>query len=206
VKRKRRAFTLIELLVVMALIVLLAVLTMPAVSSTLSGIKVTQGTQTFLDQVTLARQLALSQNRAVETRIYSYIDPAIPGGKKAFRAIQNFELEDDGTAKPLDRMKKFPPDIILDTAASLSSLLGPSRIKQWTTNDTKVTLAGIGTSYDANAIVFRPDGSTDLPAGGQSWYVTLHSENMGDGLASLPKNFSLIQIDPWTGRTYVFRP
>ncbi len=205
-KKKLAAFSLLELLIVIAILGLLAVLTVPALSSSMKGIKITQGTQLLLDQITLARQLALSKNRAVETRIYSYEDASIPGGKKSYRAMQNFELLDDGTVKPLDKMVRLPAEVILDSSATLSPLLGSSRAKQWTGTDTKTPLPGINTAYDTSAIVFRPNGYTDLPAGGQSWFLTLHAANDGDNLSAPPKNFSIIQIDPWTGRTSVFRP
>lgn len=205
-KKKRLAFSLLELLIVMAILALIAVLTMPALSSAMQGYRITQGTQILLDQITLARQLALSKNRAVETRIYSYKDPSVPGSERFFRAVQNFELQDDGTAKPLAKMVRLPSETILDSSSSLSPLLSSSRSKQWTSTDTQTSLPEIGTAYDTRVIVFRPSGYTDIPANGQSWFITLHAANAGDNLSSLPKNFSIIQIDPWTGRTYVFRP
>lgn len=205
-KKTTSAFSLLELLIVMAILGLLAVITVPALSSALQGIKITQGTQLLLDQFTIARQLAVSKNRAVETRIYSYQDPAIPNGGKSYRAVQNFELLDDGTAKPLDKMVRLPSELIIDSSASLSPILSASRAKQWTATDTQTRLPDIGTSYDTRAIVFRPNGYTDLAATGMAWFVTLHSASEGDNLSELPKNFSVIQIDPWTGRTSVFRP
>lgn len=205
-KNQRQAFSLLELLIVMAILALLAVLTLPALSSSLQGIKITQGTQILIDQITLARQQALSKNRAVETRIYSFKDPSSPGSQKSYRAVQNFEIQDDGTAKPLEKMVRLPSGVILDSGSSLSPLLSSSRAKQWLPTDPQISLPGISTDYDTRVIVFRPNGYTDLPAGGQSWFLTLHSENEGDSLSALPKNFSTVQIDPWTGRTSIFRP
>lgn len=204
--KKPSAFSLLELLIVIAILALLAVLAVPTLSSALQGIKITQGTQLLLDQITLARQLATSKNRAIETRFYSFTEPSTPGGKKAYQAFQNFELLDDGTAKPLGKIVRLPSGTILDSGGQLSSILGSARTKQWTATDTKISLPQINTAYDACAVVFRPDGCTDLNASGPFWFITLHAENDGDNLTSLPKNFSLVQIDPWTGSTSLFRP
>jgi uncharacterized protein (TIGR02596 family) len=205
-KKKPLAFTILELLIVIGILCILAVVTMPSVLSSLQGIKITQGTQVVLDQITLARQLALSRNRGIETRFYGYKDSSDADGKTHFQGIQNFELQDDGTAKPLGKMVRLPSGIILDASQTLSTLLSSSRVKQWTANDTQISLPQIGTSYDVRSVVFRPDGCTDLAPNGQFWFVTLHAENAGDNLAALTKNFSLIQIDPWTGGASVFRP
>jgi hypothetical protein len=125
---------------------------------------------------------------------------------RRYRGLQNFELREDGTAVPLDRMIKLPQGMILDSGAALSPLLGSARSKQWTGSDPQVNLPGLGTSYDTRIIRLRPDGCTDLSAAALPWFLTLHAENAGDSLAAPPKNFAMIQVDPWTGRSSFYRP
>jgi len=200
------AFSLLELLVVVAILSILMTLILPAMNSTLQGLHLTQGTQMILDQLSLARQVAISKNRVVEMRFYRLVDPSAAAGRQGYRAVQSFELQDDGTAKPLDKIRRLPEGIILDSGDTLSPLLGTARAKVWTTNDTQVPLPQIGTSYNTSAVRLRPDGSTDLPVAGQPWFATFHYENKGDALPSLPANFAMIQIDPWNGQTLLFRP
>ncbi len=204
--RLPRGFSLVEMLVVLAIFAILAVLTMPAVSSTLQANALTQGTQTVLDQLSLARQFATSKNRVVEMRFYRFADPAGGAPDKKFRAVQNFELQDDGSAVPLDRLRKLPQGVIIDAGGTLSTMMGASRTKQWTATDTQAALPGIGTDYEVRAVRLRPDGSTDLSAATSPWFLTLHHENKGDNLASLPPNFAMLQIDPWNGQTMLYRP
>jgi uncharacterized protein (TIGR02596 family) len=192
-----------ELLAVIAIIAILASVALPAMSSVQQGFRMTQGAGIVIDQLSLARQMAGSKNRVVETRFYGWTES---GGGKMYRGMQNFELREDGAAVPLDRMVRFPQGIVIDSGGSLSPLLGSSQIKQWTSNDTQVNVPGAGTSYDTRVIRLRPDGSTDLAAAGQPWYLTIHAERDGDGLSALPKNFAMIQVDPWTGRASLYRP
>jgi uncharacterized protein (TIGR02596 family) len=182
--------------------------TVPAVNSSLRGMQLNQATELINDQIRLARQLALTKNHPVEVRFYQYNDPEAPGsgGKPTFRALQSFEINDDGTAKPAGKVYKLPNSVICDSSSSLSPILGSNFKKTWTAIDPIVLIPGIGTNYSANAFQFRPDGSANLPVTGQQWFLTFHYAIAGDNLSSLPPNYSTIQIDPWNGRSRVFRP
>jgi uncharacterized protein (TIGR02596 family) len=196
----RGAFTLLELLLVMAIMVLIMSLVVPAVTSILKGNQITQGTQTVLDQLAMAKQFAVSKNRVVEVRFYQFVDPSAGGSASRFRAVQNYELQDDGSAVALDKMQKLPNGVILDSNATLSTLLAAPK------NGTG-TLPGIAGTYKVCTVRLRPDGSTDLGSSAQkNWFATLHDDNKGDNLGSLPSNFAVIQIDPWTAQARVFRP
>src|SRR4051794_35822389 len=61
-----RGFSLIELLAVMGIIALIVGFTIPAVTTMMRGSQLTQGSQLLGDQIALARQLALSENRSIE--------------------------------------------------------------------------------------------------------------------------------------------
>ena len=76
-----RAFSLVELLVVVAVIAIVAGFAVPAVTTMLKGSQLTQGSQTVVDQIALARQTALSRNRSIEVRFYKFADSEIPGSR-----------------------------------------------------------------------------------------------------------------------------
>src|SRR4051812_23859921 len=74
-----RGFSLIELMVVMLIIGIIAAFVVPATSNILKGSQMTQGSQILYDQISLARQYALSKNHPVEVRFIRYADPEVPG-------------------------------------------------------------------------------------------------------------------------------
>ena len=105
---RRSAFSLIELVVVIAIIAIIATFTVPAATTILRGSALTQASQTLTDQISFARQRALSRNLAVEVRFYLYADPEAPGETVntpttgQYRAIQLFEVVEG--PRPIGRL------------------------------------------------------------------------------------------------------
>jgi uncharacterized protein (TIGR02596 family) len=199
--------------VVLAIIAILGVLTLPAITSALRGSALTQGAQKMLYEISSAHQTALSQDSVVEVRFYQLAKSGMPGevvsnpstGK--FRAFQSFIYDSSGNAKAIDKVQLLPDTVIMDSNATLSTLLGTSQSKTtWTARDPQILLPNVGTSYNACVFDFEPDGSTNLNPIGQQWFVTLHSLSAGDNLTALPNNFFIFQIDALNGHVQNYRP
>lgn len=225
---KARAFSLVELLVVMAVIAVIAQFTIPAVSSMLRSSRLTLAADILIDQLSLARQLAISDNRVVEVRFFRYGDPEVPGENLnvsttgQFRALQIYEILDNGIAMPLDKVQMLPTSVIMNStsgtsAAALSSLFLDQTLvtsAQVLTDATAPNLPrGVNKNYDYLAFRFLQDGSTNLPpsssqTSGGIWYVTIHDINdLGKIVGSAPPpNFITLQVDPLNGGVKSYRP
>lgn len=225
---RTRAFSLIELVVVISVLAIIAAFSVPAVTSMLKGSSLTQSSQLLVDQLNLARQLALSKNTIIEVRFYRYSDPDSPGedvtNPKAgkFRAMQLFEVIPSGAALPASKFNEFPNSVMLSANreapdSGISSLLDKGPLK--TSDDFAkkdsyhVSLPelpkGIKKQYDFVSFRFMPDGSTTLGPT-TLWFLTIHGINdrqsTKDGKVGPPDNFFTVQIDPVTGATKIFRP
>jgi uncharacterized protein (TIGR02596 family) len=206
------AFTLIELLVVVAIMAILLTFVIPAASNMLGGTNINKATQTVVDQLTLARQSAITLNRPVEVRFYQYHDPETPGTSSCFRALQAWEVVKAGSYIPLEKVQSLPTGIIMDRGTTspsntLSSLFYPNGAVLGPPGP--ASIPRVGTQYSYVAIHFTPSAATDLlPTGGASgsWFITLHAELSGDALTTPPPNFVTIQIDPVSGTLQFFRP
>lgn len=213
-----RAFTLVEMLVVMAIIVILISLVTPSLTGILKANSLTQGSQNIIGQLTLARQVALTQNHPVEVRFYQYADPNLSGevagdpstGK--FRALQTFTISDTGYATPTSKVEHFANTFMIDSGPTLSSILaqataGVTSGPVLTQSPQAYNIPGVDKYFNSVAFRFNPDGSTSLgppPNGG--WFITSHQIQYGDRMSKAPPNFATLQIDPSNGSLREFRP
>ncbi len=227
---RARAFSLIELVVVISVLAILAAFSVPAVTSMLKGSSLTQASQMLVDQVNLARQLALSKNTIIEVRFYRYSDPDTPGedvtkpAEGKFRAMQLFEVLPSGSALPAQgtKFEEFPNSVMMSASrespdSGISSLLDKGSLKTSEDFSKKDSYhvsvpelpKGIKKQYEFVSFRFMPDGSTTLGPT-DLWFITLHGINdrqkSKDGKVTPPDNFFTLQIDPVTGATKIFRP
>lgn len=224
------AFTLVEMLMVMGIILILFSLVVPVTTTMLKGNDLTQAGQDLSNQLGVARQLSLTQNHPVEVRFYQYGDPSKSGESATdpsrgwkFRALQTFVISEAGVATAVDKVHKLPNSVIIDSGATLSTLISNVSTGNTSSSGTSVgsgptltstpqtvLLPDIGPYYNSVAFRFFPDGSTNLPlAAGttvNSWYLTVHPFQYGDNPGTVPPNFLTIQIDASNGHTRVFRP
>ncbi|HRJ73658.1 MAG TPA: GspH/FimT family pseudopilin [Terrimicrobiaceae bacterium] len=176
--RRHTAFSLVELLVVIAVIGLLAVGSLVAVSGIRAGRNLNQAGILALDQFALARQNAVSKNARVRWLIVSVAD-ARNGDPEAFRKIRLEIFDPAGRAwKPLGRPVTFPVSVVADPAGS-----------------TLLTNTAAGAT---NAVTFLANGRTQLNPN------TVHSLTLSDGKNI--NNFITIQLDPVSGRCRTFQP
>jgi prepilin-type N-terminal cleavage/methylation domain-containing protein len=180
-------FSLVELLLVMALIGILSVLTVPAISAIRGGHVVTQEGQLLNDQINLARQMALSRSRETELRLISY-----PGPAGDSWAVQICESE---SGKPLHRLIKLEDNVVIGPSSELSPLLQNLE----SSNASYPRLASGTCEY--RALKFRPNGRVKGKFPAREDYLTVHLRN-----DPTPSNYFTLQIQSLSGRIVVHRP
>jgi uncharacterized protein (TIGR02596 family) len=201
--RKDGAFTLIELLVVMALVAIVLAFAVPGMVGMFKGNKITQAAQMIEGRLALARQVAITKNRPVEVRFYSFHDPETPGSDRAFRGMQAFEVSPSNELTPVDKLTVLPASVVMDSKTVYSSLFDEGKKRKQYSGG--IPISRVGTEYDYFCMRFRPDGTTDLDSSAGPWFVTIHDELPG-AAEKLPDNFATIQIDPFSGSVKTFRP
>lgn len=200
---KKNGFSLTEILVCVAIIACMAVVAAPMTTTLLNGNKLNQSVQIIDENLSVARQAAISRNRPVEIRFYSYSDPSIPASASAYRAIQVLEVTQSDQLTPLSKVRILPQSIVIDSNISISSMLDPAKV---TTANGDISLPRIGLAYKYASFRFNADGSTDLLPTVGPWTLTVHEEHKGAGTDVLAGNFATLEIDPLSGTIKYFRP
>ena len=223
-RRSRRAYTLVELLVVLGIIVLIAAITIPSISSVLRSYNLSGAAQATVGLLNSARQDALTGNQAVEVRFYELPDAVYPS-TTVIRAVQAFQIGVPATGStdtytPLGKAYIFPTGIIVSSdTANCSTLfnttpgstfgISPLTPQIDTTNPLPPPY-GLAPYYSFR---FRPAGQTDLtptPASVNgtpvSPILTIYSENAPIVANGLPANFVTIQIDVINGTVRSYQP
>ena len=196
--RKPAAFSLVELLVVITIMLLLINFTSLGLNQVLKGMRIEQAGRLIMDEINLARQIAVARNLNVELRLI-HKDRA-GGTNGVFYCLQSGvrSKSGDGAFTPVSRLAQLPDGMAMATNATLSSLIG-SQVKSTSTNP----------AYSYVAVIIRPTGNLEPAAGlplNQPWFVTAVPENkLGAGVTAID-NFVTVQIDPWTARPTAYRP
>jgi len=223
---QKRAFSLLELLVVILIIGIIAIFVTPAVGTMLKGSQLSQAEQIITEQIKYARQIALTRNHNVEVRFIRYGDPEAPGELKNdpstgfYRALQIFDVLDNGVAVPVDKPVLLPQAIViakneLSTLVSHLDVQPPRNAAKEMSKDSKgndvggdpAMPRGIDWNYQYVKFRFLPDGSTNLNSTTSTvWCITLHNINDKPSGTVPPPNFFTLQLDPVSGTVRLFRP
>lgn len=207
VRDSRHAFSLVEILVVIGIVAAISAATLPAFNQIIFGSNLIVSGELLRDNLTLARQTALTRNRPVEVRFYKL--QANDASSPEYQALQLFIKTNSATYEALTKVIYFRKSIILSTDTALSSLFDTNKLNTATGegNAADFKLPGIGTNYQYLSFNFKPDGGTNLSqVKPQDCYVTLVAKTSATTAGKVPSNFVTVQIDPVVGKISVLRP
>lgn len=189
--RCRSGFTLIELLSVIAVMMLLLVGGLVGGGNLIRERRIDDAGRILIAEIEYARQLAVSRNRNAEVRFFRAARYA--GQAESYHRIQVGLIDKDGVFQPEGKRIALPEGIILSAREALSPVIH--------------TLHGGTGGYVS--LIIRPTGFLQPQPGmplGADWFITAIRENdEATEIAEIP-NFATISIDPWTGRTQLYRP
>lgn len=204
VQTRRHAFSLVEMLVVISLMALLVGLVTPALLGLVDNTNLKVATGSLNDLFSLARQTAVTSNRAVEVRIYKIPKENAPANAaesdRYYRAAAVYRMDDMGPRR-ISELVLLKGNVRCADDPKFGTLLHDTPSAQEELGE-----LGGGTQYTYRYVQFRADGTTTLPTDtSDTWHVMLHNGNRTPEKA-FEANYTTIQVDPGTGRTRVYFP
>ena len=187
------AFSLVELLIVVAIIILLASAVIPATSNVLKGANLNRAGQMVSDQLSVARQEAVSRNQDVEVRFYN-ITNGLAGGWRALRTMRIEQTPTGPVTNALGRLVTLPDSTIISVSGNLSPLISDATSRS-------EALGAYG-QVPYRALKFRPNGSLEVGVGTNNYLTLVDRIETSES----PANYYTIQINSLSGKTTVFRP
>lgn len=216
--QRPKGFSLIEVLVVATIIGVLAVLGAGALNGLTGAYDLASAGQMVVDELSLARQIAITENCAVEFQIYKIKPASLDTDEYCAMALVKSSpaAAGSGTQKTfVRRISYLPTRTVFDPRVKFSSLLDgqPTESASLPFASTAPADASVPPAVRSLPVVsfrFRPNGSADLastdPAGARRhWTLTLRGYRPPPA-DSLPANFITISLDPLTGKAVPFQP
>ena len=215
------AFTLIELITVVTIMgILLTMGTYMATDST-NAMKLTKVAQTLTQELSQARQHAMTKNREVEFRIYKS-DPHDEGTEGyrsyAFGVVEVISDPTDPDYQDPLADDFAPPFALVRGESILDEGYEFLEISPYSTLISGIAEAKLdirrgtetreeeGETLEYVAFVFQPEGSAWLDES-KHWTLTaIRVRDSKDGDSELRKNFATIQLQPQSGRARLYRP
>jgi prepilin-type N-terminal cleavage/methylation domain-containing protein len=224
-------FTLIEMLAVLAIIAIVAGVAAPAVLGLINSTRLAQAGEDVAGLFSQAQQIASSESRPVEVRLYNMRDNTMSADDAApfYRGVLLVKYYQSGEADPraadgaplgspigvadFGGIYRLPSGVLISPANTLSSMMTlPERSGSGGGSDSQLFVRrGLNFEpYDLpegvgyRAFLFLPE-TTNLSASG-NWFVTLIQANDLRSDANSIRNFFTIQVEPVTGRLMTYRP
>jgi uncharacterized protein (TIGR02596 family) len=190
-------------------VAIFAAVALPAFNHLNKSSALTTSAGLIADQLTAARQTALSRNRIVEIRFYK-LPGELAGSATAFRAFRVFLYDEKvQAASALTGVVKLAPGVIIPDDQNFSTIINTSSNIR-TLSPVTDTLPGITNQVAYQAFRFRSNGATDLDPGGapnsDKWFLTVKAEVDPVSGTQPAHNFITLMIDPVSGRIRQFRP
>ncbi len=185
--RKSSGMSLLELMAVIVILSLLTTAASMALMGMMRGVELKSAASLVMDALSVAKQVAVTANRAVEVRFYQ--------GADGRYFIKVFKTNEDGSVgAQIDRVIRLPESATFSPNSTWSSLLSNAV--------SGVPVSDAFGSYRAMRI--KPDGTTSLSGVTPATLTIVHKSD--ESATTLPANFYTIQIDLQTGTVLSFRP